>query len=146
MQFSRTLRNAILLPACVIFITALTLLLLGMGFLEIIKKSDHSREVELQTQQCEKSIFDAETGLRGYLLQGDPAFLEPYNKALGTINDDFEKLKKLVSGNHESSVMAGQLIQAKDTWLQHAKNSVDQRRHGKIPERGLEQDGRDADG
>jgi PAS domain S-box-containing protein len=133
-QFSRTLRRAILLPVCAIVLTALAAMLLGFEFLEVVKKSDHSREVELQTQRCEKSLLSAESGVRGYLLQGNPVFLEPYNAAVATMDGDFEKMKSLVGANRDSSALADQLIQAKDIWLQHAKSSINQRRQGKIPD------------
>jgi PAS domain S-box-containing protein len=133
-RFSRTLRQAILLPVCAILLTALALMLLGIEFLEVVKKSDHSREVELQTQRCEKALLSAESGVRGYLLQGSPIFLDPYNSAVVTMDGDFQKLKDLVDGNRDSSALADQLIQAKDTWLEHAKSSINQRRQGKVPD------------
>jgi PAS domain S-box-containing protein len=133
-QFSRTLRRAILLPVCAILLTALALLLLGFEFLEAIKKSDHSRQVEIQTESCERALLSAETGVRGYLLQGNPVFLDPYNEVVATIDGDFEKLQNLVGGNRDSAALAEQLVQAKDIWLQHAKSSVDQRRQGKVPD------------
>jgi CHASE3 domain sensor protein len=132
-QFSRTLRRAILLPVCAILLTALALLLLGFEFVEAVKKSDHSRQVEIQTERCERVLLNAETGVRGFLLQGNPAFLDPYQEAIETIDGDFDKLKNLVGGNRDSASLAEQLIQAKNIWLQHAKISVDQRRHGKFP-------------
>jgi PAS domain S-box-containing protein len=133
-QFSRTLRNAILLPVGVIFLTALAVLLLGYEFLQVIKRSDHSREVALQTEACEKSLLDLETGLLGYQLESSPAFLDSYNKALVHVNGDFQKLRGLVARYPDLSASADQLIQAKDTWLEHARSSIDQRRHGKIPD------------
>lgn len=133
-QFSRTLRNAILLPVGVIFLTALAVLLLGYEFLQVIKRSDHSREIALQTQQCEKSLLDLETGLLGFQLEGSPGFLQPYSDALKHVNGDFQKLKLLVAGYPDLAVSADQLIQAKDTWLDHARSTVDQRKHGKMPD------------
>jgi PAS domain S-box-containing protein len=133
-QFSRTLRQAILLPVCAILLTSLVLLVLGFEFLEVVKKTDHSRQVELQMQRCEELLLSAEGSVRGYLLQGDPIFLDSYNASLATLDGDFLKLKNLVAGNHDSRLLADQLIQSKDTWIDHARSSVAQRRQGKTPD------------
>ena len=130
-QFSRTLRNAILLPVGVIFLTALAVLLLGYEFLQVVKRSDHSREIALQTEQCEKSLLDLETGLLGYQLEGSTDFLAPYNQALVHVNGDFQKLKGLVGGYPNLSASADELIQAKDLWLDHARATIDLRKQKK---------------
>jgi PAS domain S-box-containing protein len=133
-QFSRTLRNAILLPVGVIFLTALAVLLLGYEFLQVIKRSDHSREVALQTQTCEKSLLDLETGLLGYQLEGSSAFLAPYNQALTHVDSDFQKLKTLVARYPDLTASADQLIQAKDMCLVHARDTIDLRQQNKPPD------------
>ena len=130
-QFSRALRNAILLPVGVIFLTALAVLLLGYAFLQVVKRSDHSREIALQTQRCEKSLLDLETGLLGFQLQDSSAFLEPYNRALVHVNGDFEKLKALVRPYPNLADSADLLIQAKNLWLVNARDTIDLRRQKK---------------
>jgi CHASE3 domain sensor protein len=40
-------------------------------------------------------MLDAETGSRGYLLTGDPRYLEPYNGAVAEINGDLDSLRKV---------------------------------------------------
>ncbi len=39
-----------------------------------------------------QAVLDAETGSRGYLLTGDPRYLEPYNAAVNQIGQDLERL------------------------------------------------------
>ncbi|MDN5344932.1 MAG: hypothetical protein PWQ18_1045 [Clostridia bacterium] len=43
-------------------------------------------------KNIEKLVIDMETGERGYLLTGDPAFLAPYNEAQQEIQDYYKKL------------------------------------------------------
>ena len=133
-QFSRLLRRAILLPICVILIAALVFLGLSFAFLEAMKKSDHSREVGLEAQECGKALFDLETGELDYLLEGDPVFLQTYEPSVSHVNGEFKKLKNLVATTPNLATLADQLIQSKDTWLEHAKASTDQRHRGKIPD------------
>src|SRR4051812_20696978 len=40
-------------------------------------------------------VLDAETGSRGYLLTGDPRYLEPYNAAVSEISKDLDNLRTL---------------------------------------------------
>jgi signal transduction histidine kinase len=40
-----------------------------------------------------QQVLDAETGSRGYLLTGDPRYLEPYNTAVAEISQDLESLR-----------------------------------------------------
>src|SRR6187402_1223499 len=38
-------------------------------------------------------VLDAETGSRGYLLTGDPVYLEPYNAAVEEISQNLDNLR-----------------------------------------------------
>ena len=42
-------------------------------------------------------LLDAETGQRGYLLTGEPFYLQPYDTALSTVPADQRRLGSLVS-------------------------------------------------
>lgn len=45
-------------------------------------------------------IKDAETGLRGYLITRDTAFLAPYNNSFAVVNNSFRDLKKYTRDNN----------------------------------------------
>src|SRR5262249_50997633 len=47
------------------------------------------------------TLKDAETGQRGYLLRGNPEYLQPYTDALGRVGGELEKLNELTSDNRE---------------------------------------------
>jgi len=42
-----------------------------------------------------QNMLDAETGQRGYLLTGDPRYLEPYDTATASINQNLDDLRRL---------------------------------------------------
>src|SRR5215210_4401106 len=44
-------------------------------------------------------VLDAETGSRGYLLTGDPRYLEPYNAAVAQITQQLDNLRLLYTAN-----------------------------------------------
>src|SRR5260221_4328321 len=49
-----------------------------------------------------KDLTDMETGQRGYLLTGDPAYLQPYTDAKSSIGTDFADLRAGVANRAES--------------------------------------------
>ncbi len=133
-QFSRALRNAILLPIAVIVLAALIVSIIGFEFLHVIETSDHSREVGRQILYCHETLLGMESSELGYQASGDPQFLGGYNEGVTQIDGQFAKLRDLVGDNSKLHVAADQLIQAKDTWLTHAKSTVAQRKSGKVPD------------
>ncbi len=133
-QFSRALRNAILLPIAVILLAALVVALIGFEFLHVIDKSDHSREVGRQILYCHETLLAMESSELGFQISGDPQFLAGYENGLAVVNGQFSRLRDLVSDHANLRVAADQLIQAKDTWLAHAQGTVTQRKSGKVPD------------
>jgi PAS domain S-box-containing protein len=131
-QFSRALRNAILLPVGVILLAALLASSIGYEFLRVIERADHSRESGHQIVVAHETLLAMETSELAYQLLGDPVELKPYNDGLAHIDSDFDTIRKLVAGNHDLENATNQLIQSKNTWIQHTKFTVNQRQKGKI--------------
>jgi len=59
----------------------------------------HTHEALTQVQDTLSLLKDAETGQRGYLITGDPRYLEPYETATGHIHERFKRLKELTGDN-----------------------------------------------
>ncbi|TVX89630.1 response regulator [Paenibacillus agilis] len=57
---------------------------------------NNDMKVHLLSHKVEKHMLDLETGLRGYLLSNDGAYLEPYTFALSQWETDWEQLYNLV--------------------------------------------------
>lgn len=57
-----------------------------------IEEAQQTREAINQLLQ---RMLDAETGSRGYLLTGDPRYLEPYNNAMADISQNLDVLRQL---------------------------------------------------
>lgn len=69
--------------------------LLGVGSLNRSAKSaQHSERVLAVSSQLERRVIDVETGLRGYLITRDEAFLAPYLEARASMP---ERLKQFGS-------------------------------------------------
>ena len=48
-----------------------------------------------------QQVLDAETGQRGFLLTGDPRYLEPYNTATADINQNLDAMRQLFAPSRE---------------------------------------------
>ncbi len=58
---------------------------------------DHSHRVVNALERLLSTLKDAETGQRGFVITGDPKFLEPYEDALGRVWGDFEAASRLTA-------------------------------------------------
>lgn len=61
----------------------------------------HTYEVIGELTAVSATMTDAETGMRGYVLTGQAAFLEPYDLARQTIATHLQRLRSLTSDNPE---------------------------------------------
>jgi CHASE3 domain sensor protein len=78
-----------------------------------------------------KDLTDMETGQRGYLLTGDPAYLRPYTDAKGRIGTDFDGLRAGLAsrGEHERS-LESQLESLADSKQAEMEHSINLRQQG----------------
>ena len=61
----------------------------------------HTYEVLRESDALISAMKDAETGQRGFLLTGEPLYLEPYENARHAIEESFNKLKTLTADNSQ---------------------------------------------
>src|SRR3954470_22248646 len=54
-------------------------------------------------------VLDAETGSRGYLLTGNPRYLEPYSAAVGELGQQLDALRLLYPTESQESAVVSQL-------------------------------------
>jgi len=54
-----------------------------------------SKDISIALEQALSSLRDAETGQRGYLLTGRPAYLAPYAAAVATVNQQLDTIRSL---------------------------------------------------
>lgn len=56
-------------------------------------------EVRREARELTMALVEAETGQRGYLLTQDPSYLDPYDRAVATIDTAYAALLRLVEGS-----------------------------------------------
>ena len=112
------------------------ILLLGASFW-VSKKGQEADEAVARTVHNERLISvvqsqlqDAEIGQRGYLLTGDPFYLEPYDKAVSAIAASVESLATGVSDNRRQDGNIAVLRSLTTQKLSELRQTVERRRAG----------------
>ena len=77
-----------------------------------------------------QNVLDAETGSRGYLLTGDPRYLEPYNAAVAEISHNLERMRGNYPGEGADSATLAQLTRNVQRKLAEMDLSVRMRKQG----------------
>jgi signal transduction histidine kinase len=95
--------------------------------LEQIAASTRTRSALNQLLQ---HVLDAETGSRGYLLTGDPRYLEPYDAAVAQIGQRLDSLHGLYAGDPHDAELLTQLTRNVQRKLAEMEMSVRLRKQG----------------
>lgn len=95
--------------------------------LERIEASTHTRN---QVSRLLQLVLDAETGSRGFLLTGDPRYLEPYNAAVADIGQSLDVLRKSYPAEGPEAVTLAQLTRSVQRKLAEMDLSVRMRKQG----------------
>jgi PAS domain S-box-containing protein len=87
-------------------------LLIGVGFLNAwnIRRVYggnaaviHAHAVHISLDQVLAALLDAETGQRGFIITGEPRYLEPYNDAADRIQSRLEAARQLIADDPEQT-------------------------------------------
>ena len=70
-------------------------------------------------------LLDAETGQRGYLLTGDPDYLNPYTDAVARMISDFKSLADVTDGTEGEQNELASLRDLADQKLTELKTTID---------------------
>ncbi len=68
----------------------------------IAARTLESSRIQTDMSSILKDLTDMETGQRGYLLTGNPSYLQPYTDAKGRIGTNFARLRIVVANRAES--------------------------------------------
>lgn len=105
----------VLLVACLLI--AVIFLMNQISTLQSSRNELLTQETKVQTltSNLEKSVLNMNRSQRGYIITGDEAYLEPYNEAVKTWEDDLIRLKK----NFSSQPLQKERLEAIDRHLQN---------------------------
>lgn len=121
-DFRWVLVRAVLLPL-VLFAALAGLFLWQVNRLTSAARSvEHTDEVISQATVAQKLLIDMETGVRGYLITADRAFLEPYEQAAPRVSPVIEGLRRLVSDNSGQGGRLGEVQRLHAQWSLYARD------------------------
>ena len=90
----------------------------------------HTWQVINALERIMGSMKDAETGNRGYLLTGDPAYLDPYTQAARDLPEEFHQISELTADNPQRQAQLSRMRAVVNQRLQTLQTGVDERRSG----------------
>ncbi|GAB5520740.1 MAG: hypothetical protein RhofKO_29910 [Rhodothermales bacterium] len=88
----------------------------------------HTYEVLAELETIESGLKDAETGQRGYLLTGNPKYLDPYNSAREVVDEAVAQIWKLTSNIPAQQERIGQLEPLIEAKFNELQETIDLRR------------------
>ncbi|MCY1073245.1 sensor histidine kinase [Archangium lansingense] len=80
----------------------------------------HSQVALTQLERVRQLLIDRETGVRGYLLTGEPSFLEPYHAAGQQLPLALEELERILVGQPQQQAWIQTLRERRQEWEQVA--------------------------
>lgn len=89
------------------------------------RKEKHTYQVLRKLQQLHSQLIYAETGKQGYLISGEKIYLIPYNDAVQTLNETFERLENLTKNNIAQQRRLDQLRPLVNQKLAMMQNLID---------------------
>lgn len=98
------------------------------------RKVAESYQIKENLVELEKTLVNAETGQRGFIYSGKEVFLEPYNKAVSTIDSKTENMAKAVSNNDRQLQNFQELQQLINLKLEELNTTIEYKRTGREQE------------
>jgi signal transduction histidine kinase len=119
--------------AAVMFVAGTLTLLASRRASEDRELVTHTHAVLEATNATLSAVQDAETGQRGYLLSGDPAYLGPYDAALAVIGAKATSLRSLTHDNPAQQARLDELDRLVASKLAELRHTIDLRRTSGLP-------------
>lgn len=108
-----------------LFIVGLTGYRTTQNLVETADWVAHTHEVKTLIESVVSQLKDSETGQRGYLLTGNPSYLEPYESGKSLIDTNLSRLRYLTVDNPMQQVRIGQIMMLANEKLKELKETVD---------------------
>ncbi len=121
--FARRLGIAVATPLIALILVGVLLIQQILKMAEDADWVTHTIQVIAVANETKLGIIDQETGLRGYIINGDQLFLETFERARPL--DGFERLHALVADNPAQQARFGEARQRYEAWLASALKVIE---------------------
>ncbi len=127
-QFRRILTRNVALPLGMSVVTAIVFVGIIAYLINVLNWVEHSERVIGNAQEVSKLSAEMETGMRGYLLAGDEAFLSPYLLAQQRVKTGMQGLAQLVGDSPAQLERVRRIEGALVQWERYASEMIERRR------------------
>jgi len=107
-------------PTLVTLISSLILFQALTRSLHTSERVQHTEQVIAEANQLIRAAVDAESGMRGFVITGDDAFLTQFNGGNSTFDAVAPQLRTLVSDNPPQVARVDQMTQLHQQWIDRA--------------------------
>jgi PAS domain S-box-containing protein len=133
-QFSRILVRTLAPPLVLIALCPILFLWFGLRLEATLRAETHATEVIASAFRIEKLLIDLETGVRGYQINREEVFLQPYTAANAEIEPQLQALERLVADDPVQLRQAELIHRDHDVWKGHALEAIQRARTGGPPD------------
>jgi len=126
--FKRILSRNLVLPLAAGVLGAVFFVLLIVYLLRAMSWVEHTDRVIGRAHELSAMSADMETGLRGFLINGDERFLDPYELARARFSREVTDLQATVSDNPIQVDRLRRVGSLQENWLQYAQEMLTLRR------------------
>ena len=127
-RFKSILTRNVALPLAIGVLSALIFIGVVAYLLSILSAVEQSERIIRQANEVSKLAVDQETGVRGFLITNDEAFLSPYTISLAKSGPAMQNLLKLSSEEPAQVARLNQIIELQKQWHLFAADAIALRR------------------
>ena len=128
-------RQLVIVVSLLLVVTAaIASLFIVQGVNAQISDVQHTYEVRRQVGELVQALTDAETGQRGFLLTQDPAYLEPYQQAVSSLDSIYRNLMTLAGDSPDQKVRIGSVAESIEQKRAEMATTITMAGDGRLPE------------
>jgi len=129
LHFEKRVRLGLVLMALVLLILGVFSFTSTQRLINTARLLSHATRIINNAEQVIKGIIDVETGQRGYVITGDTAFLEPFNKSPAILQSHLKILDSLTVNHQLQHDRVAELQEVITDYLIWSQKVVDARTH-----------------
>ena len=97
---------------------------------EAMKEVEHSYQVQSRSRTLLKLVLDMETSVRGFLLTGNDAFLQPYYQAFPQVDPSLNELSRLTANDEVQRSLTAQVSEQFTLFREYSEHMIQLKRAG----------------
>lgn len=128
--FRSILTRNIVFPLVFGLVNAIAFILLILFLLSALRWVEHSEKIIGKSHEVTRLMVDMQTGVRGFAITGEDAFLGPYQSARPKIAAELNMLREKVIDNSVQLDRLTRLDAMYDDWVKYAETVINLKRSG----------------